>query len=75
MRSVYTAAYQRMLRALRKARIDAGLTQVEVAKKLKRPQSFVSNCESGERRVDLIEAWEFAQLYDCSVLDFLPKVS
>lgn len=73
MRSVYTAAYQRMLRALRKARTDAGLTQVEVARKLKRPQSFVSNCESGERRVDLIEAWEFAQLYGCSVLEFLPK--
>jgi transcriptional regulator with XRE-family HTH domain len=73
MRSVYTAAYQRMLRALQKARQDAGLTQVQVAKKLKRPQSFVSNCESGERRVDLIEAWEFAQLYECSVLDFLPK--
>lgn len=74
MRSVYTAAYQRMLRALQKARQDAGYTQVEVARKLKRPQSFVSNCESGERRVDLIEAWEFAQLYDCSVLDFLPKI-
>jgi len=73
MRSVYTAAYQRMLRQLRHARKDSSLTQVQVARKLKRPQSFVSNCESGERRVDLIEAWEFAQLYRCSVLDFLPK--
>jgi transcriptional regulator with XRE-family HTH domain len=73
MRSVYTAAYQRMLRALRAARETKGLTQVQVAKRLKRPQSFVSNCESGERRVDLIEAWEFAQLYECSVLDFLPR--
>jgi transcriptional regulator with XRE-family HTH domain len=73
MRSVYTAAYQRMLRNLRKAREEAGLTQAQVAKAFKRPQSYVSNCESGERRVDLIEAWEFAQLYGCSVTDFLPK--
>ena len=41
----------------------AGLTQVEVAKKLRRPQSYVSKCESGKRRVDVVELAEFAQLY------------
>lgn len=34
------------------ARLVAGLTQVEVAKNLRRPQRYVSKCESGERRVD-----------------------
>jgi DNA-binding XRE family transcriptional regulator len=48
---------------LRQARIEAGLTQVEVAKELRRPQSYVSKCESGERRVDVVELAEFAQLY------------
>jgi thioredoxin-like negative regulator of GroEL len=41
----------------------AGLTQVEVAAKLRRPQSYVSKCESGERRVDVVELAGFAQLY------------
>jgi transcriptional regulator with XRE-family HTH domain len=47
-----SAAYRLFLRRLREARLAAGLTQVEVAAKLGRPQSFVSKCESGERRVD-----------------------
>ena len=40
---------------LRQVRLDAGLRQTDVAKKLGKPQSFVSNYESGERRLDLLE--------------------
>jgi len=36
---------------------------VKVARKLGRQQSFVSKCESGERRVDVVELAEFARLY------------
>ncbi len=59
----YRQKYREFLRRLRKARNDAGLTQMDVARKLRRPQSFVSKCESGERRVDVIELAEFARLY------------
>jgi transcriptional regulator with XRE-family HTH domain len=37
------------------ARRSAGLTQAEVAKRLKKPQSFVSKYESGERNLDVVE--------------------
>jgi transcriptional regulator with XRE-family HTH domain len=37
------------------ARKKAGLTQQDVAKRLKRPQSFVAKYEGGERRLDVIE--------------------
>jgi transcriptional regulator with XRE-family HTH domain len=41
--------------ALAAARDRAGLTQVELAKLLRKPQSFVSNYERGNRRIDVLE--------------------
>lgn len=35
--------------------MSAGLTQAQVAQRLKRPQSFVSKYENGERQLDVIE--------------------
>ncbi len=67
--------YRQFLERLRAARIDAGLTQEQVAQHLARPQSFVSKCESGERRVDVIELELFAELYGKSLTYFLPPSS
>ena len=54
-KSIY-GSHQKVLQSLlRQIRLDAGLSQVELAKRLHEPQSFVSKCESGERRLDLIE--------------------
>ena len=63
MRSRYSARYRRFLERLKAARVKAGLTQSQVAAALRRPQSFVSKCESGERRVDVIELEDFARVY------------
>lgn len=51
----YRQKYRQFLRRLKQARQDGSLTQVQVARKLSRPQSFVSKVESGERRVDAVE--------------------
>jgi transcriptional regulator with XRE-family HTH domain len=67
------AEYRGFLRRLRAARERAGLTQVDVARKLKRPQSYVSKSESGERRVDVVEAAEMARLYGVKVDDLVPS--
>jgi transcriptional regulator with XRE-family HTH domain len=66
----YRSRYQRFLEKLKRARQDAGLTQVEVATRLQGPQSFVSKCESGERRVDIVELQEFARLYEKPITFF-----
>jgi len=47
---------------LRTARLEAGLSQVELGHKLKRPQSYVSNIESGQQRVDVVELKQFAKV-------------
>lgn len=61
-KSVHTKAYQVLRERLVAARHGAGLTQTELAKKLKRPQSFVAKYENGERRVDLVEFLEIAAI-------------
>jgi len=64
--------YRRFLERLKTARVKAGLTQSQVAVALRRPQSFVSKCESGERRVDVIELEDFARVYRRPATYFLP---
>jgi transcriptional regulator with XRE-family HTH domain len=53
--SAHSTESERLRALLREVRIERGITQEELAKKLKVPQSFVSKYESGERRVDLVE--------------------
>ncbi len=59
----YQKAYKRFRARLVQARQEAGLTQVEVAKRLGRPNSFISKCELGERRVDVVELRQLALIY------------
>ena len=61
--ATYRHRYAQFLGRLKQARGEVGLTQVEVAKKLKRPQSFVSKIESGERRIDVVELSDLAKIY------------
>lgn len=61
MSDIYSQRYQKFLRQLRKARKEAQLTQVDVAVELGKPQSFVAKCESGERRIDVVELVDFAK--------------
>ncbi len=63
IKSAQTKEYADFALRLRRARLDAGLTQIQVAKKLKRPQSYISNIESGQQRVDVVELQTFAKIY------------
>ena len=69
--STYSREYKEFLNRLRAGRLRAGLTQAGVAARLRRPQSFVSKCESGERRVDVVELTAFARLYGVRIEYFL----
>jgi transcriptional regulator with XRE-family HTH domain len=68
----YQETYRQFLARLRDARRRAGLTQAEAARRLGKPQSFLSKCESGERRVDFVELLAMAELYGVDVSFFRP---
>jgi len=70
-KTIKTKEYARFIEKLRKARLEAGLRQIEVAKKVKRPQSYISRVESGEYRLDILEVKKFAKLYKKNINYFL----
>ena len=67
-RNQYSAKEQRLRRLLRQAREKRGVTQAALATMLRKPQSFVSKYESGERILS------FAETIDvCKVLRLKPN--
>ncbi len=60
-KSAFSRKYRHFRTLLTDARLHAGLTQASLAKKLGRPQSFVSKFENGERRLDVIEFLDVAR--------------
>jgi transcriptional regulator with XRE-family HTH domain len=54
-RAQHNPAYRRFRAMLRQWRIDAGLTQRDLAQRLKKPPSYVHKSEVGDRRIDPIE--------------------
>lgn len=60
--------HKALIALLIKEREAAGVTQAELAAALGQYQSFVARLESGERRIDVIEFLDIAQ-----VIGFDPK--
>ena len=75
MRGLHSVSYKHFLKRLYKARENSGLTQIEVAKLLGKPQSFVSKCEIGARTVDVIDIFQFSKIYNVSLEFFFQDIS
>jgi transcriptional regulator with XRE-family HTH domain len=70
-KSIHSARYGVFLKVLREARERAGLTQEELARKIGETQTFVSKCERGERRVDVIELRAFCHAFGLNLKQFV----
>lgn len=73
-KSVFTDRYRLFLQLLIQERRDKGITQVQLAEKLQKPQSYVSKYENGERRLDLIEFLDIADCIGIDVAEFIKKL-
>ena len=63
-RSLRTPGHQALMQVLVETRKSNGVTQQELADRLKRPQSYVAKIETGERRLDVVEFVEWFQALD-----------
>jgi transcriptional regulator with XRE-family HTH domain len=68
------AEKKRFLALLRKMRLDANLRQEDLARKLGKPQSFVSRYECGERRLDVLELRQICGILGVSLSEFLRRL-
>jgi len=69
--SLHSHHYQIFRSLLVSAREKSGLTQVQIAERLEKPQSFISKYERGERRLDFTEFIELADVLGVDVADFV----
>jgi len=70
-KSIYSKEYKNTIGKLKQARFEIGLKQEDVAKKLKKSQSYISKIERGERRIDITELKELAEIYKKDITYFI----
>ena len=66
--------YEYIRSELKKARLAADLRQSDLAKILRKPQSYISKVESGERRMDIVEFIAYAEGIGFDPAKWLKKV-
>lgn len=73
-KALYERSYAAFTDLLKDERRKVGLTQAKLAKKLWRPQSYVSKYERGDRRLDVIEFLEIARAVGFDPGEILSKL-
>ena len=73
-KSIHSPENAAFLAALKRTRKRAGLSQADLAERLQETQSWVSKCERGERRLDLLEVRALCRAIGVSFLQFAAEV-
>lgn len=71
MATWFPEQYENLRTRLVAARSAAGMSQPQVAEALAVPQQHISRVETGDRRIDPVELWAFAQLYEVPMKELL----
>jgi transcriptional regulator with XRE-family HTH domain len=69
-KTIHSVEYTALLRLLRQKRLEAGLTQLQLARALRTSQSFIGKCERGERRIDAVELRAFCMAMGMTLAEF-----
>jgi transcriptional regulator with XRE-family HTH domain len=74
VKTLGTVRHQALIALLLQKREAAGLTQAELANRLGEYQSFVARLESGQRRVDVVEFLDLAEVLGFDAADALSEI-
>ena len=74
MRSIHDPRYQDLIKKLIALRESKDVTQVELALRLGKPQSYVSKVEILERRLDVIELCDWLNAIHVKITDFITQL-
>ena len=72
-KTIYRHEYDVLLTLLKNHRKAAGLTQVECSKALERPQSFMSDVETGSRRLDIVQLRDLCKVLDIGLTELVAE--
>ena len=70
-KSTFTREYRVFLDTLKDCRQKANLSQIQLAAKLDQSQSFVSKCERGETRLDIVQLRVFCRAFGITLAAFV----
>lgn len=73
-KGLHTPAYRQFAALLREIREEAGITQQELAARIGERQDFVSKCERGVRRLDVVELRRWCLALDASLVGVVEKL-
>lgn len=71
---LHANAYKLFVEELRALRVAAGISQTELAARLGEDQTFVSKCERGVRRVDVVELKRWTDALQVNMIDFIRQL-
>jgi transcriptional regulator with XRE-family HTH domain len=73
-KTIYTAQRDCLVGLLRELRIEAGLTQIDLAAHIEKDQTYVSRYESGQRKLDVLEVREICQAIGITLEEFAKRL-
>jgi transcriptional regulator with XRE-family HTH domain len=73
-KKLYIAQRDRLIALLRELRLEAGLTQADLAARVEKDQTYVSKYESGQRRLDVLEVREVCEAVGITLEEFVRRL-
>ncbi|NNP67935.1 helix-turn-helix transcriptional regulator [Acinetobacter sp. Ac_5812] len=74
MSSIHDPRYRKLIQKLIAIRESRKITQVELATSLEKNQSYIAKVENYDRRIDILELYDWLTALNVSIENFLEEI-